>query len=424
MNIKAAILLFIFGCFSSRGEFGWPDGVSNKGPYTLVSVVSNITVFMPNSSAATENDPSSHKYNHHTRIFWSSNMAWIAFSSAATNETDSGMQTVACYSTNRGMTWSAPIQIVPSQSGFDYSYSNTILGSQVSYPRNFQQYNGSIYLVGAVDSYCDTNQKCIGRGLLARQLYSDGTVGSLFAVTTNYFAVDGRTTPDYNATLGPPLLEYSKVYGCWGGSRNDTNQSEWLGWITTNGPNGYAWTEPNAFSKDGTAVNLYRLWRTIDWHVAYYDYSTNSGASWSLVLPTSIPSQPSEQCGTRLSDGRYVIIGNPVNGGVGCGESRDPLFLAITSSTSSDVTNVYAIRQGVAALPVYEGCAKRGGCAYPGVVQVGNYLYVSYSIHKESIGFSRVLIPGLDDNDNDGPIPKTSLSINATTANVGSINSP
>lgn len=402
--MKLASLLFLLTSLSVMGsQFDWPAGISTNGPYTLVSVVSNSTVFMPSSASATENDLESHKYNHHTRIAVFSNRVFIAHSSYPTNETDAGGQTVIHYSTNHGVSWSSPALVCPPQSSWQ-TISNCcgLDGSRIAYPRNFQILSNKLYLVSAVDQVHvigGVSQFLVGIALMANEIGLDGTVGTIFRISpANYTNIDSKPFVAYDSTLGPPIYSYSKLYGTWGGSTPFDTQSDWIGWTYQNP---YNYVEPSTFSQDGSSLNFFRLWRSIS-SVLYIALSTSSdgGGTWSALSDLTVPNSPSEMSGIRLMDGSFCIIGNPQGLGPG-GGGRDPLFLAKSSSSSTALTNVWAIRQGISGTPTYAGNYKGGGASYNDVVQVGNYLYVSYSIQKESIGFSRVLIPGLDDNNND-----------------------
>jgi hypothetical protein len=211
--------------------------------------------------------------------------------------------------------------------------------------------------------------------------------------------MNGKAPVDYDSTLGPPLMTISKLYGCWGGTAPGGGvDRSWIGWRW----DGTGTTvEPNVFSSDGSSTNFYRIWRVVNGYnnnLVVQQYSTNAGADWSTNMESEIPNSPSETVGRRLADERTVFVGNPK---YYSGSGRDPLFLAITDANSTSITNVWAIRQGISQTPTYRGWGKGGGSSYPDCVQVGNYLYVSYSMQKESIGFSRVLIPGLEDNNND-----------------------
>lgn len=372
--------------------FSWPSATDVKGPYPLVSVSQNTTVLTPPATPAiSESDLLTHQYRHHTRISAFGGLIFLAFSSAGTNEADGGMQCAMCISTNKGTNWSAPISVVPSQSQFTNLYF--LAGSRISYPRDFEIYNGTNYLVCAVDDIESSGGLYYGSALLAVACYTNGTIGPLLRISSaTYPVVDGKSVASYDSTFGPGLMALSKVYGCWGGSSVNSAQSEWIGWWYSGS---ILLDEPNTFSVDGSTTNLYRIARASS--SVMQSHSIDSGATWSASFGTSVPNAPSETTGLRLSTGQFVIIGNPVSGST----LRDPLYLAITASNSTTITNVYAIRQGLSQVPTYPGFGKQGGAAYPSVCQNGNYLYVGYSMQKESIGFSRVLIPGLPDNNND-----------------------
>lgn len=411
--MKLALLILSCSVATATAQsftpFTWP--VSNAGPYTLTANMRSNVVFFPNSLPASENAIETHKYHHHTRIWWDDGMTWIAFSSGATNEADGGLQSAMCWSTNAGMSWSyPPTQIVPSQSTF--LGTNNIFPTRWTYPRNFQKYNGTNYLVCAVDQLDDYGGGAHERGvaLLARALHMDGTVGALFRISSATVTnMDGKITPDYDANLGPPLMEYSKIYGCWGGSNPNRLASEWTGWIIVYTPEVMFFDEPNTVSADGSTTNLYRIWReaggTMDQlHYVWQQMSTNGGLTWPAdPVQTQVPNNPSETVVRRLSDGRTVLVGNALwYGVVGGGlTNRDPLYLAITEPNTTTITNVTALRQFVSPFPVYPGSNRSGGAQYPDLIQVSNYMYISYSVTKEGIGFSRVLIPGMADNNND-----------------------
>lgn len=416
MRNLCVISLFLWEWIASGQTFTWPSGTNVTGPYQLLSVISNATVFTPNSSVSVENDILTHKYQHHTRILWDSGLTYLAFSSACTNEGDGGEQSVFCVSSNRGATWSDPVLACPSQSQWINTYQQT--NQLITYPRNWQKYNDAIYLICAVDGYgiYQTNKtNYVAAALVGVQVSGASVVGSPFLISTNaYTAFDGKTTPLLNSTLRPPLMSYSQLYGCWGGSYVAFTQSEWWGWYNFAG---VYLVEPNTFSADGGTNNYYRLWRSFNWITTnlWQQVSSDGGVTWTGTTNTSIPNSPSETAAIRMTDGRFAIVGNPMTGST----SRDPLFLAITDTSSTAITNVWAIRQGLSSTPIYAGFSKSGGAAYPGVMQVGNYIYVSYSMQKESIGFSRVLVPGLADDNSDAWPPPVNISVG--TATVGTL---
>lgn len=287
-------------------------------------------------------------------------------------------------------------------------YYDTI-GDRISYPRNFQLYNGTNYLVCAVDElWTNTNStEEVGAALIACPIYTNQTIGTQFLISTNIYARrDERPVvlPELNETMRSAMMPYSKLFGRWGGN-TPYFVTEWTHTAITG--SGFFY-EPSTFPADDSGTNYYRFWRvTGDWdtdpgidaYLVAQQYSTNSGTTWSAITGTTIPNDPSVTCGVRLADGRFAVLGNPAPYS---GLFRDPLYLGLTAPNSTAITNVWAIRQGLNnADKLYDGYGKTGACSYVDAVQVGNYLYVSYSIYKEDIGFSRVLIPGLENNNND-----------------------
>lgn len=382
--------------------FQWPVGTNLTGTYPLAPVITTATVFTPNgASPQLENTIATHQYSHHTRIAaqllpGGGYITMLAFSSNPTNETDGGMQSQVCFSTDKGVTWTAPVNVVPSASNWQPSQPTNIVGSRYAYPRNFTLYNGTNYLIVGVDDLVDTNGTPRGAALYAAAINTNQTIGPLFRINSNsVVVVDSKTVPAYDTVLGPPLMDDSQIYGVWGGSYWNQLQSQWIGWQHVFGTD---FVEPTTWTSDGNSNHLYRFWRSAGNYVSQA-YSSDRGTNWTLPYATGIPNTPSETQGMRLADGRNAILGNPVSSSGSV--YRDPLFLALTDVNSVIVTNVYAIRQGVTKTPTFPGYGKTGGASYVSAVQVGNYLYVGYSLQKESIGFSRVLIPGLANNNND-----------------------
>jgi len=411
MRLFVAILYLVplISMAQVYGTFTWPS--SNAGPYTLLSTgVTSFLVSAPDGNPITESGMATHRYQHHTRIYnlgnnpLGSNVIAIAYSSAFSNEADAGEQTGISFSTNRGTNWSAPLQVIPSQYPWINNMSNgvTIVGQRITYPRNFDTANGSNWLVSATDVYFDTSMHEVGVGLIACAVLTNQTIGPLILISTNnYPQTNGMplVVPTYNSGMHDALMPNSIVYGRWGG-RSQAYPTEWTHWWFDGDNN---WVEPSTTSFNGSSTNLVRFWRCTggtsnEVHLVGQTHSTDSGSTWSAITFSQVPNAPSETCIIRLTDGRFAILGNPRNS---FGQGRDPLFLAVTDTNSTSVVTVNAIRQGLSGVPVYIGWSKNGGASYVDAVQLGNYLYVSYSIAKEEIWFSRVLIPGLADNNND-----------------------
>jgi hypothetical protein len=232
--------------------------------------------------------------------------------------------------------------------------------------------------------------------MVATLVNADGTMGATVRISpSSYSQVDSKPLIDYDAFLSSRLFAYADVFGMHGGSAPDEVQSDWHGWdddgITTT-------IEISTAQVGDDPERLVRLMRSfpIDaYNAVCMNRSEDAGATRDFIRRTNVPNAPSVTRILRLTDGRYAICGNH-------GSTRQEIYLALTGVDSLKVASVHSIISGVSDTPVYAGTGKNGGAAYMDLVQRGNYLYVSYSIRKESIGFSRVLIPGLSDNNNDG----------------------
>ncbi len=366
------------------------------GTYTLATTQDRV-VLVPNGAAPVEGTIATHRYHHHSKIWNQLGITYIAFSSGATNEDASGQQTVMCISTNKGTNWNAPFMVLGSQTAFPSTGASYEEAARITYPRNFQEYGGKVYVVAAIDETHGavlaglTN---LGLALVASEVNSNGLSGSLFRISTTAYTPPSGTI-NYDGILGPPLLAYSILYGSHGGSGPLQPAVAWSVFITQNGIN---FAEPGTFPFEASGTKLFRIWRRVTTpdNRLYLASSDNAGDSFSYISRLGIPDSPGATFGLRITNGQFAVIGNPIDGAV----NRDPLYLATFNSDGS-ITNLSAIRQGLSGNPTYAGSGKNGGAQYPGAVQVGNYLYVAYSIAKESIGFSRVLIPGLADNNND-----------------------
>lgn len=365
-----------------------------SGPYTLAPGLTNYTILTPDGTTPTESSLTSHRYHHHTRIATHNGRVWVAFSSAGTNEGASGEMVVAKSSGDDGATWSSPLLVVPAQSTFTEAGPSTPAGSRISYPRSFVKYNGDLYLVSAIDDVLGANNN-IGAALVATKCNDDGSMGPLFRISTEtYTPQSGFSEIGYDATLGPSLFASTALYGVWGGSTPNNAASSWIGWKSQSGE---TYVEPTTIDLNESGTSLLRLWRKASVTsststVLWSQRSIDSGTTWTPLIATGIPNNPSATAGIRLSDGRIALVGNPWNMS---SVNRDPLYLAIFNGTTGLIEHIYAVRQGLSGIPTYAGTSKGGGAQYPGIAYDGTNLWISYSIAKESIGVTKIPLSGL-----------------------------
>ncbi len=371
----------------------WPIGAAASGTYPLAPGVSTYTVQVPDGTTPSLSDLSSMRYNHHTRIGVEPNSGriFVAHSSVGVNENDSGIMAVVESTTNNWSTEVGPLLAVPPQSPF-YPAGGSSGNDYYVYPRNFQVYNGHLYLVAAVD---------YGYGLLAVLCNADGTIGTPFQISPTNWPTYGSGFPSYpyDPVLSPPLYAYSQVYGTWGGEpANFTSVplSPWTGELRANG----------SFFVEPATINLgsnkmLRIWRKaagILTNSVWLQISSDGGVTWTTPTKTNLPNSPSAMDAILLSNGHLAVIANPADQP---GGGRDPLYIALFNGNSGASIALYAIAQGLVDVPTYPGTAKDGGPTYSGSVESSlpngtDTLYVSFSTHgKEQIWMAAIPVSGL-----------------------------
>lgn len=359
---------------------------AKSGPYTVVPKPFHSTVITPNGAAPAENAYYSHRYHHHTRIAVHRERVWVACSSSGTNEDAGGQMTIVMSSTDDGARWDKPLQVVAPQSQWNGNGASYVRGSRISYPRCFVKQNEALYIVAAIDTVNTTNN-LIGAALVAAECRSDGTIGPLFRISSAaYSPLPGFSAIDYEDQ--PGLMRNASLFGTWGGSSPENIASPWPGWISYNGQ---SFAEPSTCQLDDDGVNFLRTWRRItspDKHV-YASISSDGGSNFGPLFRTGIPDSPSPAASLRLRDGRVALVGNPVDSG----SLRDPLYLALFDGKYGALQRLLAVRQRIPAVPKYPGSYKGGGASYADLTEGSGKLYLSYSMQKETIGFTRIEIP-------------------------------
>ena len=137
-----------------------------------------------------------------------------------------------------------------------------------------------------------------------------------------------------------------------------------------------------------------------DQRSSYYilaSVSTDNGKTWSPTVQTLMPDSRSKQCAGNLPDGTAYIVNNPYR----INKPRCPLAITL-SKDGYTFTHSYLLR-GLDDLPEqkYSGWAKTLGYSYPKAMIHDGYLWVSYSIQKERVGYSRIPLSSLIIKEND-----------------------
>lgn len=361
---------------------------SQTAPYTDATVKSEVDVTGPGASTPLENDLTTWRFRHHTRMWWDGNdTLFMAHSIGATNEDANGQHCVGWRSTDKGATWTGPEVLVPRQSTFSATAPSDSNGSRFLFPSSFVEVDGTLYLVSCLQTYVSGNRTTLA--FIANSYASDGTVGSPFRITeASYTPFSGFDEIAYDATLGPAVLAAVEPTIHWG------EYSGGAGVID----NGLYRIVESSVAPFGSNEAI-QTWRDVTTGTIRRQIWTRSGDaggalnSFTDPMPTGIPDGNSASAIIRNSEGKLVLVGN-------VSSNRTPLYLATADAGSREFDTVIEVRDGTDA-NIYAGTHKGASWAYPDIIQIGNYYYLSYSQGKERVWVNRMLVPGLTDNDND-----------------------
>jgi len=230
-----------------------------------------------------------------------------------------------------------------------------------------------------------------GIGRLVRKIEADGTLGLAFWLEDprqprEHMPVFSVANPVAVPDLGELKLQLQKPEQLltWDFSGNTTEATA---------ADGTRLVEPTTYlSPAGTWI---RLWRAQNRAHCLYMQASRNGDEWSVAEPTDVPDAPSKTTTLRLASGQVVLIGNQVFNKRGT--RRDPLTIAIAKD-GLNFDAAYSIRWRTPnfRIPAVPGDGRGTGFQYPSVVQVGESLWVVYSVNKESIEVSEVALRELE----------------------------
>ncbi len=252
-------------------------------------------------------------------------------------------------------------------------------------PDRWVEVNGKLYAVVFVHG--------AGRYPIAREVLSDGSKGEPFLLDE---LPEGAVLPAGLETIriGSAAVAIKQWYvindqvSWWADSKEGVDRK---------GADGATLIESFMYrAKDNTLVLMLRNWGTnsnpVHNNRMYVSFSKER--TWTKAYPTDIPDSPTRGQALRLNDGTILLIGAqyvpqldiPVYW------DRDPLTVSV-SRDGFLFEKVYAIRTGAPKSWHITGVGGRNpGFAYTSSIIDGDYLYTFYSIGKEDMAISRVLL--------------------------------
>lgn len=283
-------------------------------------------------------------------------------------------------STDNGQTWSNPQPLaLPTASSYCTSggwivRDDTLTAFIDVWQKDADPRGGTTYYIYSTDGLTWSQPQQV--------MMADGTAMNGVLEQDPYTLSDGRLI---GACHFQPGLHVCPVYtddpSGWSGWKKGIFESEDRGKQSR-------CLEPSQYLRpDGTIVMMFRdqagTFRKLS------SVSHNRGLSWSKPAVTSIPDARTKQCAGNLPDGTAYMVSCPVDM-----KQRWPLVLLL-SSDGIVFDRTLLLRSGAATdLPPrrYEGKAKTLGYNYPKAFVHRDWLYVSYSVNKELVQYTRILL--------------------------------
>ncbi len=129
------------------------------------------------------------------------------------------------------------------------------------------------------------------------------------------------------------------------------------------------------------------LWESSEGHIhalvrsnigrIYRSDSKDYGETWSPIYPTDMPNNNSGIDCVKLTDGRIVLLCNPIEKNWG---PRTPLSLYISENNGESFQKVLDLETA------------EGGFAYPSVVEIGGHLHIVYTYNRKKIVYAEIEI--------------------------------
>jgi len=354
-------------------------------------------------------------YNHASNLcYWNGTFYQHYLSNVVDEQTDPG-QTLVMTSKD-GRRWSKPKVVFPPYKAppgvkIPAGYNGYIMHQRMGF---YVAPDGRLLVLGFYGHAEDPFEKG-GIGRVVREIYKDGSYGSIYFIRYSSQAAWNETNTSY------PFFRKSKdtgfVNACENLLKDPLMTFQWF--EEDKGIDGfYKGREgQKALSyyhrKDGQVVAL--------WKKSFSALSSDEGKTFSkpVKVPTLLMSG-GKQWGQRTDDGKYAIAYNPIE------QTQYRFPLAIISGDDGILYDHLLVVQGELPLRRYSGRYKDfGPCYMRGIEEgngnpPGNDMWLSYSMNKEDIWIARIPVPityavkgavgdNFDQLQIDGTIPKWNI---------------
>lgn len=316
--------------------------------------------------------------NQHNYLTYFAGKFWIMWSDGPGVEDRVG-QRVKYASSADGLNWSIPEYITPRPEG---SERPSIYGTRTTQgfryiARGFWQRDGELIALVSLDEAAGF----FGPSLTLQGYRLDTTINSWISIGTiandaiNNFPPKKINSGEWMMSRRKHDYKTSGVEFMVGGIDSITS---WHSYPVFGSAEELAAEEPYWWVlPDNNLVALFRDNRKSGF--LYRSFSSDDGRTWSRPVRTNFPDACSKFSGTRLADGRYVLVSNANP------EKRDPLVLSVSDD-------------GIIFDKMYYLTGGRH-IDYPHVIEHDGCLLIAFAGQKQSVEVMKVRLADLDQLD-------------------------
>jgi hypothetical protein len=325
--------------------------------------------------------PDTGTYSHHSHIIHFEGAIYAAWSNHLKDEDAPGQRVLMRCSTDQGKTWAEFIELFPPLDRVDPA-SRDGKGRRTQCANGFAVIDRILYAFAEV---WDDGGACRseGQGRLVRAIHSDGTLGTIFWLRKD--APAAKAELPYYPAGEPSIVEKLNAH-----LARPENELTWDFRHLTTRPTAddkHLLCEPTPAwkLKNGTWCKLYRDLGKSNHN--YVSFSHDEGVTWTKATRTDFPDANSRSTAGVLPGGQVYVISNISPHG------RDPLAISL-SRDGLTFDRVALIRSDSPKLR-YEGRWKDTGFQYPHSSVIGDVLWVLYTVNKEDLQVTRILVADL-----------------------------
>ncbi len=334
------------------------------------ATASSFTVFTPN-------DASDHYANGVVLTAFRGQLYCMWQSSPTDEDSDDTWVAYSC-SADGGQTWTPPTALAqPNDTAYCTSGGWLVTGDTLTalidvWPKGLEPRGGYTYYICSLDGRSWTSPHPV--------LMADGTPMAGVLEQAPYSTAAGRLV---GACHFQPGLHVCPVY-----TDDPTGRSGWRrGLFSCEGNAKQSrCLEPSQYvAGDGTIVMTFRDQQST--FRKMISCSRDGGQTWTAPVVTTLLDARTKQCAGNLPDGTAFMVSCPSGQ-----KQRWPLVLQL--SLDGYTFDRRILLRSEAELPPrrYDGKAKTLGYSYPKAIVYDGYLYVGYSVNKESVACTRIAI--------------------------------